>query len=348
MTVFVTMTRMAIEQNWQTNVFGDTVQPVTEISRSAETQVWRQAAVVLSPEQQTELRKAIEEWYRKNPLPGAVVAARAVGFASQLQRDTDKAEGGSVFDLLSLDPLSGLDPAMREIAHTRMFGERALYVAHRTPLLLRWQAELTAIESTSIPAVQQLLTNSAQISSSVERFADIAEKLPGQISTEREEILKGLQSQEPGLRSLVEEVTQALVAGSQLSTSLNTTLTTLDVVMKRFGVGETNATSVPKTNAEPFRIQDYTQAAAQFEATAKRLTELLLALEKTVGPTNVSRISAQTDQIVDQAQISSKEFINYAFWKGILFVAASAAVVLCYRLLSIRLTGARVPKSTSQ
>ena len=51
-----------------------------------------------------------------------------------------------------------------------------------------------------------------------------------------------------------------------MSTSLNTTLTTFDALMKRFGVGETNNASPPSTNAEPFRIQDYGQTAVQLEA----------------------------------------------------------------------------------
>jgi len=40
--------------------------------------------------------------------------------------------------------------------------------------------------------------------------------------------------------------------------------------MKRFGVGETNNAGPPKTNAEPFRIQDYGQTAVQLEAAARQ------------------------------------------------------------------------------
>ena len=50
------------------------------------------------------------------------------------QADT---KGDSVFSLFQVDPLSGLDPAVREIAQTRLFAERALFVAQKMPMLLR-------------------------------------------------------------------------------------------------------------------------------------------------------------------------------------------------------------------
>jgi hypothetical protein len=132
-------------------------------------------------------------------------------------------------------------------------------VTQKMPMLLRWQTELLSVNAVEMPAVQQLVTNSTQIAASVERFARRGRAVAGQVSTEREEILKALQSQEKD----VNEVAQT--SGTQMSTSLNTTLTTFDALMKRFGVGETNSAGPPKTNAEPFRIQDYAQTAAQLE-----------------------------------------------------------------------------------
>ena len=64
-----------------------------------------------------------------------------------------------------------------------------------------------------------------------------------------------------------------------MSTSLNTTFTTFDTVMQRLGVGETNSAGPPDTNSQPFRIQDYTRSAAQLEATAQRLTEMLVTAQ---------------------------------------------------------------------
>ena len=348
LTVFVTLTRMALEEHWQPRVFGDSAQPMLESCRNVEAEIWQYAGTVLQPQQQVELRQSIEAWHRQNPNPENVLAARAMGFASQVakanQADTI---GDSVFSLLQVDPLSGLDPAVREIAQTRLFAERALFVTQKMPMLLRWQTELLSVNAVEMPAVQQLVTNSTQIAASVERFARVAEQLPAQVSAEREEILKTLRSQEENLTPLVNEVRQTLMAGSQMSTSLNTTLTTFDTVMKRFGVGETNRTKPPTTNAEPFRIQDYGQTAMKLETAARQLTELLHTLDQTLGSTNVSQLAAQVAPAVQQAQIGGKAVVNYAFWKGILLVAIVLAAALIYRFLSVRLALVTNSKSNS-
>jgi hypothetical protein len=236
-----------------------------------------------------------------------------------------------VFGLLMLDPLAGMDPAVREIAQTRLLAERALYVSQKMPTLLRWQTELLTLNAVEMPAVQQVVSNSTQIAASVERFAAVAEKLPEQVSTERAEILKALQSQEKDLASL-------MVSGTEMSISLNTTLTTFDALMKRFGVGETNSTGPAPTNAEPFRIQDYTQTAAQLEATAKQLTELLVTLDQTLSSTNLAKLTAQVGPVVQQAQASGKEVVDYTFWRGVLLVAVALLAALIYRFLAARLT----------
>jgi hypothetical protein len=346
LTVFVTLTRMALEEHWQPKVFGDSAQPVLESCRNVEAEIWRYAGTVLQPQQQAELRQSIEAWQRQNPNPENVLAARAMGFASEVakanQADT---KGDSVFSLLQIDPLSGLDPAVREIAQTRLFAERALYVTQKMPMLLRWQTELLSVNAVEMPAMQQLVTNSTQIAASVDRFARVAEQLPAQVSAEREEILKALQSQESNLTPLVNEVRQTLMAGSQMSTSLNTTLTTFDTVMKRFGVGDTNNAAPPDTNSPPFRIQDYGQTAVQLEGAARQLTELLQTLDQIVDSTNLASLAAKVSPVVQQAQTGGKEIVDYAFYRGILLVALALAAALIYRFLAARLMPAKVSKS---
>lgn len=340
MTVFVTVMRASLEEHWRPRVFGDSAQPLLDSCRDAETNVWQFTGRLLNPAQQAELRQAIARWRQQNPLPENVLAARAVGFASRVaeasQTDTTRPE--NVFSLLNVDPLAGMDPAVRELAQTRLFAERAIFLTQKMPMLLRWQTELLAGNALEIPAVQQLVTNSTQIAASVDRFAVVAEKLPAQLSTERQGILKALEAQEKNLSPLVSEVRQTLTAGSQMSTSLNTTLTTFDAVMKRFGVGETNQSGSPGTNAQPFRIQDYGQTAAQLEAAARQLTELLHMLSQTLDSTNLSRLSAQVTPVVQQAQTGGKEIVDYAFRKALLFLALVLLAALAYRFLAARMT----------
>jgi hypothetical protein len=332
MIVFVTATRMTLEEYWMPKVYGDSALPMLETCQNADTEIWRFAGTVLKPGQMKELHRAIEAWRSQNPLPEDVMAVRAVGFASKVGQagKSGTATIDSVFNLLDVDPLSGLDPAVREIAQTRLFAERALFVTQQMPKLLRWQTELLSINAMEMPTVQQLVTNTTQIAASADRFARVAEQLPGQVSAEREEILKALQSQETNVSSL-------MTSGTQMSDSLNTTLTTFTALMKLFGVGDTNSAGPPDTNSQPFRIQDYTQTAAQLEATSRQLTELLVTLNRTIGSTNLLQLSEQVGPAVQRAQTGSKEVVDYAFWKGILLVVIMLAAALIYRFLAMRM-----------
>jgi hypothetical protein len=371
MTVFVSLLRIAIEEQWLKVRFGESARPLVEICQNSEADIWRLNATILKPEQQKELRQGIEAWYKRNPLPESVLAARALGFTTLIGQTstTDKNRSDSVFSLLRVDPLAGMDPAVREIAQTRLFAERALYVTQKMPMLLRWQTELLAANAINQPTVQQLVANTTQLSATADRFAQLTEKLPGQVSAEREAILKSLQEQESQLTPLINEVRQALTSGEKMSTSLNTTLATFDALMKRFGVGEPSATTTSNAHASPtgnaptaaaasaspatdqktesaaapnssgggFRIQDYTETAAQLEVTAKQLTELIRTLDQTLGSPNLAQLTAQVGPVVQQAQASSKEVVNYAFWKGLLLVALALVAALLYRLIVTKL-----------
>jgi hypothetical protein len=349
MTVFVTVSRMALEEHWQPKVYGASAQPMLDMCRSLETNIWGLAGTLLKAGQQEELRQAIVAWREQHPIPEKMMGARALGFATEMARakKADPAAPGSVFGLLRLDPLSGLDPATRELALTRMFAERALFVTQWMPYLLRWQIELMSLNAVAMPEVQQLITNSTHLAASVDGFARLAEQLPGQLSAERQEILKAIESHEKGLTSLAAEVRQTLMAGSQMSTSLNTTITTFDALMKRFGVGETNSAGPPATNSEPFRILDYGQTAVQLEGMARQLTELLHTFDHTIGSSNLTKLSTEVEPVIASAQSAGKQVVDYAFWKGILFVGIALAAVLFYRFLATRMNPAARDKKIS-
>jgi hypothetical protein len=180
MTVLVTAVRISLEDHWQPKIFGDSARSMLDAARSSETNIWVLAGSVLDSKQQEELRQAIAAWRKEHPNPEKLMGVRAVGFAIELSRSrkTDTETPGSLFGLFGLDPLSGLDPATWEIALTRMLAERALFVGQWMPTLLRWQTERMLWSAVTMPEIQQLVTNSTQIASSVDRFSLVVEQLP--------------------------------------------------------------------------------------------------------------------------------------------------------------------------
>jgi len=326
LTVFVTLTRGVIESHWKPDIYGDSAEPVLEAFLDSEAKLWKVIEVVLTPDQRKEFHEAIEAWKKENPDSENSLGARALGFSAQAGAKANS-KPDSMFNLLRLDPLSGLDPATHEIAETRAFAERALYVSQKFPTLLRWQTELLALDAMNIPAVRQVVASSAQIAASADRIAVTAEKIPDRFSKEREEIVKVLREQE-------KEVASVLTAGTQMSASLNTTLGTFDGVMKRLGVGEPKP---PGPEAPPVRIQDVTQAIAQLDATTKHLTELLQTLDHTLATADLAKLSSQVTPLVQRAETGGKEVVDYAFWKGCVLIGLVLLAALIYRFLGPRL-----------
>lgn len=341
MTVYVTETRMSLEEYWKPKVFGDSALPLLESGRACETEIWELANRVLKPEQKAALREAIQLWHQQSTTPESLMVVRAVGLALEVSKvnKPELLKSGNILGLLMLDPLAELDPTRRELAQTRLFAERAMFVSQKMPTLLRWQTELLSAEMLEQPTWQQWSTNAAQVAASADRFSRAAEQWPRQIEAERAAIVQALQAQEGALRPLLGETRQtlaearaALEAGTQMSTSLNTTLATFNGVLKQLGVGEPD--SPAPTNSAPFRIQDYERTAAQLEGTARQLTELLRTFDHAFGAESRSQLAAQLDPVVQQAQARGKSLVDYAFWRGVLFVAIALGAALLYRLLA--------------
>jgi hypothetical protein len=334
--VFVTEARLALEDHWQPQVFGDSAQTMVDSCRLAETELWRLAEQVLKPDQQAALREAILVWHRENALPQDLLSVRASGLALQVvQTRAGAAKPSSLLGLLMLDPLAGLDPARRELAETRLFAERALFVAQKMPNLLRWQTELLSLSVLEHPVVQAWTTNAAGITVSADRFADVAERLPLQISAEREALVDALESQERALKPLLEEARRTLEAGSRLAVELDTTLAVFDGVLARLGVGEPDDEGGnDPANSPPFRILDYAETAEQLEAAARQLTELLKTFDATLGQNSREALAEQVGPAVRRVQSGGQELVDYAFKKGVLWVAVVLAAALLYRVLA--------------
>jgi hypothetical protein len=225
-----------------------------------------------------------------------------------------------------IDPLAGLDPATRELANTRLFAERGMFLARHMPTLIRWETELLTIHMAEMPEMEKLLANTTQLSESADRFSQTAERLPGLISTERQQIVQALDAHQPGLISLAAQTERALDAGRQMSNASTATLKSFQNVVRQLQA------SPSSPNAEPFHINDYTAAAAQIKATAQDLVKLLQALDQTLASDKLDTLSTQLDAAVWQAQASGKELVDYTFrqilFLGLILIASACGIVL--------------------
>ena len=332
----VTLTRMTVQDYWIKTPNGPAFQPWLEACQTLESNVWKFAATAFNESQINELREGIQDYCARNPEVQRSFFLRPHEFAALVTTSHAKAgDLGSVFSVMGLDPTAGLDPAVREVTRTRLFAERAMFTLQRMPFLVRGHAELLAYRLADMTEVRQALTNTARLSDSADRISRAAEsvsqtaaQLPDRIATERKEILAALEQQEGKLRNLATEVNRTLVAGEAMSTSLHTTLTTFDALMKRFGVGEPETNAVPDTNAPPFNILDYGKVATDVGGMAKDLNTLL---------TSVNQSVPHVALLGQQATADAGRVVQRAFWLGLVLIlvllGGSMLAALAYRIL---------------
>ena len=335
MVVLVTLTRMRVEAYWAEQSKDVTLEPFMKVFRESEADIWRISSTVLAPEQQTELRAALSGWLKRNPKLRFMPDMADLDFVAEirrLSRNRSSSAPASVFNLLMIDPLSGLDPAAKELAETRLMAERALFLSRHLPELIRWETEYLTMSTMEVPQVAKLLSDASKLSESADRFSQMSQKLPELISSEREQLVMTLKSERQGLTALAAESKHALTAGKQMADSANATLKSFQAVMAQLGQKPSDP------NAEPFRIRDYTAAAAQISHTSERLADLLGLFNQTIGPDNVKTLSARMEALTNRAETSSKDIVDYAYRKVIvgsaLICAMALSAALAYQLIS--------------
>jgi hypothetical protein len=334
--VLVSMSRIVIE-GYGVQTYGEAIRPLLEVQRNLETNAWTLAGGVLKPSQQQELRDLINEWRAKNPNQRYVGQIRFREFVTALGRMPSQSSTAptSIFSLLYLDPLAGLDPTAAAIEETRELGERVMYYTQRMPNLLSWQAEVLAYQLADQPASQQVLDDANRLATSSEIFAQTAQQLPQLINDQRQaaiqQILDGLTTQGDKSRELLTDTRSTLYAAGDAATNINAAIQSLTAFVQY--VSPTNVSSSSATSGPPFNVLDYGAAATQIGAAANNLNALLAS---------VNQSTPQLEKLSQQTKADADDVVRQAFMYGLMLVlillAGSVLAALAYRILTTKLS----------
>lgn len=332
MLVLVSMARIVVE-GYGVQTYGDEILPLLNAQRSLESNAWTMAGGLLKPSQEQELKDMIQEWRVKNPHQNYVGSVRFLEFVTALGKKPSQATTAptSIFSLLYLDPLAGLDPTAAAIEETRELGERAMYYMQRTPGLLSWQAEVLAYQLGNQPASQQILSDANRLATSSEIFAKTAQQLPQFINDQRQaaiqQILDGLMTNANNSGELLTGTRATLDAASGAATNLNAAIQSLTAFVQY--VAPTNSTASSGTNSKPFNVLDYGTAAAQIGTAANNLNALLASMNQS---------APQLEKFSQQTKADAEEVVRHAFHYGLVLVlillAGSLVTALVYRRLT--------------
>jgi len=347
MVVVATLSSMVVEDYWVGEKFGAAARPMLAAHRQLETNAWRVVEKVLTSEQKTELRELLRKAREQYPHMRYISAVRLPELVAKLGKATSPNEAqkpGSLFGLLYLNPLAGLDPTTQAIQQTRLLAQRMMYYAQRAPMLLSWQVQLTTYQLAAQPEAQQVLLAVDEVTQSTKVFAKTAAELPqlvndqreaainqlfAGIATERTNILATLNAQEAQLRTLLPEVQKTLTAGGDMANSLNAAIQSLDAFVHYVNPPDTNSPpQLPDTNSPPFNILDYGTAAGQIGAAADKLNTLVVSLNQSLP--NVTKLS-------EQAALDGKAVVNHAFRLGLVLIVVLGIVAVLVVLIGRRL-----------
>ena len=347
MVVLATLSRIVVEDRLIED-YGERARALLDAHRYLEQQSWSLVDGVLNAEQAREVRAAIDRWRAENPTTRSVAQVRFADFAAlELRRGKEQQESNGLFGFIGLDPLSNLDPAVRELEQTRQLAERTIYYLQRAPSLLDMEIERLVYQLAAMPEAERTLANIDRLSLAAEAMGQLSARAPEIIASERHaiitELAAALHAEQERLQPLLVSVRDVLNAGTQTSQSVTGTVTALDAFVARFQPDEA-APANPATPKRPFDITEYAATARDLAAAAERVQGLLAQLN--TSSKDVERVTRAATQEVNG-------IIDHVFKLALVLILVLGFVtVLCallYRYWSPRLPSvrmARVPPLT--
>lgn len=207
MMVFATLNRIVYSEDWARKRYGDHANLLAEAMKRLEDEIWNISSNYLNKEQTAEVRRLIRDWRAKHPKLTLVSLIRFSDFASLRSKSplVSKARrGGFLVDTSGAE--ASVDQAL-------LLAERSLHYAQRLPWIVEWQVEQVFYKLAVTPEVRQTLDQTQGMTQSLDRFADSIDKLPRQITTERQASIKQMASTIATERSAaIRELGEALAA----------------------------------------------------------------------------------------------------------------------------------------
>lgn len=342
----ITFLRNAHERRWLAE-WGEADRPMLDALVRLEQGIWSLAAEALTEAQLAQVRSLVETWLAGDPASLVVDVAKLPGFDDLAGPDQGKGSiVGELTGLLSVDPLSGLEPAVREVAQTRLLLERFFYYLQRMPEIVSARVEILVQRSGQSAEVSGALASVERVSLAAASLAATAEALPASFATEREaalaQISAELTAQRAGLvadletaraplAELLEETRGTAEAGRDMSDSLAEALRVLDAFVGRFmedGGEPAGATALAEPPAgasaepagRPFDITDYGTAAERIGVAARELGTTIATLDRSLPEVQrvLEEAAARADRSVDHAFARALQFLGVALAGAVL------------------------------
>jgi hypothetical protein len=339
MIVLAVLSRMVVEDDQRGGPARLRSASLRETHEKLEREAWELGGSIMDEQQREQLRNAIHAWRAANPDVRAVALVHFADVSQILASDQKGFMSRGLLGFISIDSTWGLDPAVREIAQTRQVVQRSIYYAQRAPQLLDMQVERLTYQLAAMPETRSLLLNVDRTADAAQRAGRLADVLPAVVAQEREaaidQMMGQLGLQQAKLRALVQDLHGMLDAGTVTSSSLNTTIQSLDSLVARFkpGTPPVNAAADPRAPAvaKPPLISQYADALRELANTTEELQKLVVTLDDRSGG---------VERLVHSASADAKELARYLLVLILLLTLGLAAIIVAAVLATRRIGAA--------
>ncbi|HUK01277.1 MAG TPA: hypothetical protein VLW26_03265 [Steroidobacteraceae bacterium] len=284
MVVLATLSRMVLDDLWAKHLYGERARPLQAASKALESSAWEMLQGRLTDTQLMQLHEIISRWRAANPDVRSVAYIHLSDLAKSFNYTAgeDQRSSGGLLSLVGLDPLNGLDPAVREIAQTRDLAERSIFYVQRMPAIIDLRVQLISDQLAVMPETQQVLGDVSRASLVGSAADRLSQTLPQVLDKEREALVRQLMGElndhGESIGHLSENLRATLQAGTDTATALHGALEAVDHITQRLA---SQSAAAPKAPAgRPFDIREYTEAVRALSGTMQQLDTLAQHLDQ--------------------------------------------------------------------
>ena len=324
MIVLSALGRMIYEEPYLTE-FGKAAEAMAQGFRLLESDIGRIGEKVLTTNEREELYGLIRGWREAHPEQLTFTLIRFTDFASVRGESTiaETVKSGGMF--------ASVRGATKEIEQTRLLAERGIFLASRMPLLTGYFADYWLSHLASNPDAEKILKDVNRLSLASHRLADVGAQLPEQIAG----LIKDMESQESRLRELLADLKEMMGLGSELVSSVHTTVQSADsLVTQVFPEGTT--------------IENYEAVATKVTEAAQQLDKVIISAERLMASSNWDQALPPVVKIVDKVEFESEKLVTHVFLCGVALIVIFFLSMLGYRYAAMKLAGSDGKKDFSQ
>jgi len=298
MTVFISAGKWAVDRDWIPEVFGERAAPLRALYREMNRKIWDEAAKVLTPAQQADLRSLITAWEETDPPRNQLLDVRLRNLDGVVL--SNFAEARSARGLLA-----SIQRLLGKVDQSLLYGERVIFYMERVPRMLAQQSDLT------IDRVAERFPI-ATINPDFSSLSAMAANLPAQIND-------ALQDKEGFVGKALPDIRTSLESAERLSLSLQQTFDSVNLL-------------ATKIETLPFERDEYAQAWQQTSTALDQLNGFVNGLNQLLDSTTAAGPKGvQLAQMVDER---ADRLLDKAFQRGLVLIGVFFGGVLLSLLVA--------------